>query len=92
MKAACQYATLASMSRAEILKAALELPDEERGLLVEELAATLLHSGFASEEIELAWMQEIERRSQEIDAGTAELVDWSEVQARIVQRRARRIG
>jgi len=80
------------MSRAEILKAALELPEEERGLLVEELAASLLHGGFASEKIEQAWVQEIERRSQEIDAGTAEVVDWSEVKARIAQRLARRAG
>ena len=79
------------MTAQEILEAALKLEPAERELLVEELTASL-HNGFADPEIEQAWMQEIERRSQEIDAGTAELVDWSDVQARIAQRRARRAG
>jgi putative addiction module component (TIGR02574 family) len=79
------------MTAREILEAALKLEPAERELLVEELTASL-HNGFASAEIEQAWMQEIERRSQEIDAGTAELVDWSDVQARIAQRRARGAG
>ena len=79
------------MTVQEILEAALKLEPAEREVLVEELTASL-HGSFAGEEIEQAWMQEIERRSQEIDAGTAELVDWADVQARIAQRRARRAG
>ena len=31
-------------------------------------------------------------RSDEIDAGTAEVLDWSEVREQIAQRRARRSG
>jgi putative addiction module component (TIGR02574 family) len=74
-----------------ILEAALKLDPSERELLVEELAASL-HGGFASDEIEKAWMEEIDRRSREIDAGTAELVEWSDVRDRLAERRARRPG
>jgi putative addiction module component (TIGR02574 family) len=84
-------AILDFMTVEEILEAALKLAPGDRELLIEELTASL-DGSFASDEIEQAWMQEIERRSQEIDAGTAELVEWSEVRERIAQRRARRAG
>jgi putative addiction module component (TIGR02574 family) len=67
----------------EILDAALQLPDKERELLVDELAASL-HSGFASTEIEQAWVSEIGRRSAEIDTGKAVLRDWDEVRDEIL--------
>jgi hypothetical protein len=47
---------------------------------------------FDSQEIETAWLSEIGRRSDEVDAGTAELLDWSDVQAQIARRRALRSG
>jgi putative addiction module component (TIGR02574 family) len=75
----------------EILEAALKLPPEEREQLIEELSASL-PSDFASKDIEQSWLAEIDRRSNEIDAGTADLVEWSEVRERIAQRRARRAG
>jgi len=77
------------MTVREILEAALKLKATEREILVEELTASL-HGGFASDEIEKAWMDEIDRRSQEIDAGTADLVEWSEVREQLAERRARR--
>jgi len=80
-----------SAAAKEILEAALKLPPEDREQLIEELAASLPND-FASKSIEQAWLDEIDRRSNEIDAGTAELVDWSEVRERIAQRRARRAG
>jgi putative addiction module component (TIGR02574 family) len=67
----------------EILDAALQLPDKERELLVDELAASL-HSGFASTEIEQAWAFEIGRRSGEIESGKAVLRDWDEVRDEIL--------
>ena len=67
----------------EILDAALQLPDKDRELLIDELAASL-HSGFASTEIEQAWASEIERRSGEIDTGKAVLRDWDEVRDEIL--------
>jgi putative addiction module component (TIGR02574 family) len=76
------------MTVREILEAALKLEPDERELLVEELSASL-HGGFASEELEHAWLDELEHRSQEIDAGTADLVDWSDVKKRLAERRAR---
>ncbi len=77
------------MTVREILEAALMLEPTERELLVEELTASL-HGGFASDEIAEAWMEEIDRRSGEIDAGTADVVEWSDVRERLAQRRARR--
>jgi putative addiction module component (TIGR02574 family) len=81
------------MTVREILEAALRLEPAERELLVEELSASL-HGGFASAGLERAWRDEIGRRNQEIDAGTAELLDWSDVKIRISERErhARRPG
>jgi putative addiction module component (TIGR02574 family) len=78
-----------SSAAKEILEAALKLPLEERERLIAELAASL-PSDFASSEIERAWLDEIGRRSDEIDAVTAETLEWSDVRAQIAQRRARR--
>jgi putative addiction module component (TIGR02574 family) len=75
----------------EILEAALKLGPDERLQLVDQINASL-PSDFASKDIEQAWLEEIDRRSNEIDAGTAELVEWSEVRERIAQRRVRRAG
>jgi putative addiction module component (TIGR02574 family) len=83
--------TLERMTVRDILEAALKLKPHEREMLVEELSRSL-HGGFANEELEQEWMQEIERRSQEIDSGTAELVEWSDVRQRLAERRARRSG
>jgi putative addiction module component (TIGR02574 family) len=80
-----------SSAAKEILEAALKLSPEEREHLVEELAASLPND-FASKAIEKAWLDEIGRRSADIDAGTAELLEWSDVRAQIAQRRARRSG
>ena len=75
----------------QILEAALKLPPEDREHLVQELAASL-PSDFASTDVEKAWLDEIGRRSDEIDGGTAEMLEWSDVREQIAQRRARRSG
>jgi putative addiction module component (TIGR02574 family) len=80
-----------SSAARQILEAALKLPLEEREHLVEELAASL-PSDFASKEVERAWLDEIGRRSDEVDAGTAEILEWSAVREQLAQRRARRSG
>lgn len=60
---------------------ALELPDEERG----ELAALLMESldpdeqNLSSDDWNVAWSAEIERRITEIREGRAELVDGEDV-------------
>jgi putative addiction module component (TIGR02574 family) len=78
-----------SSAAKQILEAALKLPVEEREQLVEELAASLPND-FASKDVEKAWLDEIGRRSDQIDAGTAELLDLADVRDQIAQRRARR--
>jgi putative addiction module component (TIGR02574 family) len=76
------------MTAKEVLEAALHLAPSERELLVEQLMQSLVsEKAFASDEIERAWLAELQRRSAEIDAGTAELVDWSDVRSRIAARR-----
>jgi putative addiction module component (TIGR02574 family) len=67
------------MERADILKAALTLPGEERERLADELWASL--DGAGREGVEKAWAVEIERRMDDADAGVARPVPWSEVKA-----------
>jgi putative addiction module component (TIGR02574 family) len=67
------------MSRAEILKAALELPVAEREQLADDLWASL--GGETEAEVELAWAVEIERRVDEANKGTVKSIPWSEVRS-----------
>lgn len=64
--------------RAEILKAALKLPEDEQEKPVEEVEH-LGHAGFATKEVEQAWDVEIRRRNAEIESGKAKMIPWSEV-------------
>jgi putative addiction module component (TIGR02574 family) len=64
----------------ELSKRALELPPEERVRLAEKLLATV-HEIDA--EVEAAWDQEIQRRLEEIDSGTAKLIPAEEVFAEV---------
>lgn len=67
-----------------LLSAASQLPVAERLRLIDELTETLpeLHPKDLSPE----WQAEIQRRSREIDDGTAQLEDWETVRARLYQR------
>jgi putative addiction module component (TIGR02574 family) len=69
---------------AEILSAAVQLPPAERELLIEELSATLMDE----EAVKLSpeWIEEIDRRSAEIDAGAVELVDWETIRMDLLKR------
>jgi putative addiction module component (TIGR02574 family) len=60
-----------------IIAAAVQLPIEQRRALIDAIWETIP----ADAEIPLSpeWMAEIERRSAEIDAGTAKLYTWEEV-------------
>ncbi len=78
------------MSEKEILEAAMKLPPDERARIAHELLESL--DGAFDEDVEKAWLEELKRRSQEIDAGTADLEDWGDVRARMIERRARRAG
>jgi putative addiction module component (TIGR02574 family) len=67
-----------------LLSAASQLPVAERLRLIDELTETLPE--LSSEELSPEWQAEIQRRSREIDDGTAQLEDWETVRARLLQR------
>jgi len=69
---------------ASLLSAASQLPVADRLRLIDELTDTIpeVHPEGLSPE----WQEEIERRSREIDAGTAPLEDWETVRERLFQR------
>ncbi len=69
---------------ASILNAAAQLPFADRERLIDDLAATLPdHPDF---QLSQEWIDEIERRSAEIDAGTATTVDWETVRQDLFRR------
>jgi putative addiction module component (TIGR02574 family) len=67
-----------------LLSAASQLPVADRLRLIDELTETLPE--LPSDSLSPEWQAEIERRSREIDAGTAQLEDWESVRARLFQR------
>lgn len=67
-----------------LLSAASQLPVADRLRLIDELTETLPE--LPSDGLSPEWQAEIERRSREIDAGTAQLEDWESVRARLFQR------
>jgi putative addiction module component (TIGR02574 family) len=64
----------------ELSRKARALPPEERIRLAEELLSSVQDS---DEEIEAAWAEEIERRLEEVESGTAKLIPAEEVFAEI---------
>lgn len=92
MEAATSKLSSMTTQAKALTKQALALKPEERI----ELAETLLTSvdGFASPEIEAAWMEEVERRVKEIETGQAKLIPAEEVhrKARAVVHEARRLS
>jgi putative addiction module component (TIGR02574 family) len=89
-----EFRACVAMNAEQVLEAALDLEPGERERLIDRLMESLVgEKRFASEEeeeeIERAWLAEIQRRSAELDAGKAEIVDWTDVRSRIAARRAR---
>ena len=70
----------------ELYKEALMLSAEEREELVR-LLTMQADSGFASPEIEQAWMEECDRRMKAIEDGTMELIPAEEVFRSLRERR-----
>jgi putative addiction module component (TIGR02574 family) len=66
----------------KLLEEALALPKEERLLIAAELQDSVEESD-SPEEIEAAWHEEIVKRVQSIEDGTAVLVDGEESSRRI---------
>jgi putative addiction module component (TIGR02574 family) len=75
----------------EVMKDALSLPTEERGQLSEDLRDSVRTA--EEREIEAAWVVEAERRLQEIEDGTAQLIPaevvMRELKAKYSSRRRR---
>jgi putative addiction module component (TIGR02574 family) len=69
---------------AEILKAALALPREDRAALTESLLASL--DAHADKDCETAWAIEIDRRLAQLDAGSVPTIPSSEVRQRLFER------
>ena len=72
------------MSRNAVLEQALQLPPEERADVAKLLIASLDEPG--DEDVEAAWLAEVERRLQDVDRGTATFEPWEVVRTRIAAR------
>jgi putative addiction module component (TIGR02574 family) len=70
----------------DIVKAAVQLPENERVQVVEHLLASLEPE--SDEDVDSAWAAEIERRSRQIKEGTVSLIPWEEVRSQ-ARKRAR---
>jgi putative addiction module component (TIGR02574 family) len=68
----------------QLLQSALALPEEERLELVEALLAEC--DSALARPFDDAWLAEAQRRSAQIDAGTATLTPWAEVKRRARER------
>lgn len=68
-----------------VIKAALALPESERAELVDTLISTFAPADAAP--LDDAWLAEINRRSDEFDAGAVRTLSWAEVKERARQRR-----
>ncbi|MGK3959349.1 addiction module protein [Sorangium sp. So ce118] len=71
-------------SRNAVLAEALQLPPEERGDVAKRLIASL--DGPADDDVEAAWLVEVERRLQDVDRGTAKVEPWDAVRERLARR------
>jgi putative addiction module component (TIGR02574 family) len=73
----------------DIIKAAIELPKRDRVEVVEQLLVSLEPEG--DEEVDAAWVVEVERRSRKIKEGIVRKASWDEVKSRARKRvRARK--
>ncbi len=73
------------MSTPEIRDLALKLPPEDRALIARDLLASL-HKAEPIEEVEAAWIEEIEARAEAYEAGLIQAEDWQTSLERVRQR------
>jgi putative addiction module component (TIGR02574 family) len=72
----------------QLVQAALALPDEEQLQLVAALVSAVEERGLRPFDNE--WLEIVERRSAEFDAGLVQSIPWSEVKQRSRRRVAER--
>jgi putative addiction module component (TIGR02574 family) len=63
----------------ELLDTALQLPEHERARIAERLITSLEPEEETSEEVELAWQEEIGKRAGQVDRGEVQCRPWEEV-------------
>lgn len=64
-----------------VLSAASQLPIVDRLRLIDELASSVPDD--QPPQLSDAWLDEIDRRSNEIDSGTVVTEDWADIRARL---------
>ena len=69
-----------------LLEQALELPRTDRATLARDIIASLDDPLESAEDIQAAWLEEVERRLADVDAGRAKTIPWDEVRAEIAAR------
>jgi putative addiction module component (TIGR02574 family) len=69
----------------EVVEKALSLSEQERGLLIDRLIASL-DDGVADEGVEQAWAYEIKVRVDEIRSGKVKAIPGEEVRRRLAAR------
>jgi len=75
------------MNAKELLAAVLQLDEVDRELIRDALTASLPDEDDEDPgEVERSWSEELARRSKAIDDGTAELLEWSDVQDQFRER------
>ena len=65
----------------QLLESALQLPDEEKLELLAALTTAIEERGLRP--FDDSWLEEIERRSAEFDAGKVSATPWEEVKQRV---------
>jgi putative addiction module component (TIGR02574 family) len=70
-----------AVSRDKLFQEALELEQRDRAELAKRLIDSL--DPKTEQDVEEAWMREIDRRTAELDAGTVQTIPWNTVRARL---------
>jgi putative addiction module component (TIGR02574 family) len=68
----------------KIVSAAIQLSESDRVQIVEELLASLEPA--SDEDVDAAWVAEVERRSTEIKERTVRTIPWDKVKSRVRER------
>lgn len=76
-----------AMTFEQVLRTAQSLNESERVRLIQELLNSL-HSEEAAD-LDGAWLVEIDRRSNDLDAGKIQSIPWTEVRRRVRERAKR---
>ena len=73
-------------STKDLLHQALELPRPDRASLARDLIASLDEPLEPADDVDAAWLVEIERRMADPDAGRAQTIPWEEARKQILAR------